>query len=258
MALTNELYGYRRMPKPAITAPAKLLTGEANGFQSAPRHIAMSELEAHLIQIAQEALQQAAADRVLCFTSAPLTSDANGNNAAARSNNNGIGFLEFDLPRAFRCFHKAVEADPHLAPAWNNLGLVYLQIGQINQANEYFQKAILYDETSDTARGNAAMAALEAGDYETANQRLSQAIELDPNNPIHYNSLGILYLTLGFTEEAINCFNQAIQLNPNLPMPYHNRGRAYLQLEDYPRANRDIDQANRIESAATELPCQEL
>ena len=247
MALANDLYNYRRLAKPISDTNRDRPLANAGQFRLPKLPVNLREIEPERIKPA--ALQQAAADRVLYFTTIPVTYAVDADGAAVQLNNRGLEYLDFDLPRAFRCLRDAVKLDPGFALAWNNLGLVYLEIGDLEQAAKYFNKAIVQDETLDIAYGNAGLAHIEAGDYEAAWQHLDHAISLDPQEPIHYNSLGILCLELEYPHQAIQCFDLAIQLNPELPMPYHNRGRAYIQLGDYQQAQKDIDQAYRIDQA---------
>lgn len=247
MALANDLYNYRRLAKPILNTSRDRPLANSGQFQSPQLPVNLRELEPERIKPA--ILQQAAADRVLYFTPIPVPYEVNADHAAIQLNNRGLEYLDFDLPRAFRCLRTAVKLDPGFALARNNLGLVYLEIGDLEQATQYFNQALVLDETLDIAHGNAGLAHLEAGDYAAARQHLDHAISLDPQEPIHYNSLGIFCLELEYPHEAIQCFDLAIQLNPELPMPYHNRGRAHLQLGNYQQAEKDIDTAYRIDQA---------
>ena len=243
MTLANDLYTYRRLPKTILeTAPHRKT--DSGHFDLPQRPPSLPDIDRH--QIEQNVLQQADADRVLYFTT-HHTYKVDADPAAVDINNRGLNYLNYDLARAFRCFRDATKTDPGFALAWNNLGLVYLEIGDLDQANHCWIQAINIDETLDIAYGNAGLTALENGNYAKAWQHLNQAISLDPNEPIYYNSMGILCLELNYPHDAIHWFNLAIELNPNLPMPYHNRGRAYLLLNDYQKADHDIKKAYQLD-----------
>lgn len=252
MALANDLYTYRRLAKPNLKPAGLNLENQdwPTTLPGPPANIQSIEAE----QIKDSVLKQAAADRVLYFNTLTPVYRVDADPAAIRLNNHGVAYLDCDLPKAFRCLRQATRIDPDFGLAWNNLGLVYLEIGELEQAAEYFHRAIHHDEGLDIAHGNAGLASLEAGDYPAAWDLINQAISLDPQEPIHYNSLGILWLELSSPREAIQCFDIAIQLNPELPMPYHNRGRACLQLEDYGQAEKDFATADRIDLNATAPP----
>lgn len=247
MTLANELYTYRRLPKTTFGTNSNRHDAEAVQFPRPKRPTDLAAINRH--QIEHSVLQQAAAERVLYFTATSSVYEVDAHPRAIRLNNYGVKYLDFDLPRAFRCFRDATTLDPSFPLAWNNLGLVYLQIGDLKQATEHFETAIIKGETLDIAWGNAGLAYLEAGDYEAAWQHLDQAINLDTQESIHYNNLGILCLELDFPQEAIQLFDLAIKLDPKLPMLYHNRGRAHIRLGNAKQGDKDIIKAYRMDQA---------
>ena len=87
--------------------------------------------------------------------------------AAARQGLNAdtlsaIGSANLQLGRlgqAERVLRRAVEEDQLFAPAWNNLGVVLIERGQIAEASEAFRRAFAADGgNSDEIRDNLALA----------------------------------------------------------------------------------------------------
>ena len=70
--------------------------------------------------------------------------------------------------------------DPYYADAYNNLGLVLVKQGRIDEA--------------------------------VANHRYS--LHLKPDNPLAYNNLGNVLRDLGQLDEALDCYREALRLNP--------------------------------------------
>ena len=138
------------------------------GITNKPHRLPSAPLDIKRAQAKHNSLQQASADRILGFTTIPFTYDGEANAAAIRLNNHGVEYLELDLPKAFRCLRDATKLDPNFALAHNNLGLAYLEIGELKPTFRRFDKAIILDETLDIAYGNAGLAHIEAGRHEAA------------------------------------------------------------------------------------------
>ena len=109
------------------------------------------------------------------------------NRAAAQQGLNvdtmsAIGSANLNLGRlgqAERWLRRAVEEDPSFPPAWNNLGVILMEKGQIGEASEVFRRAFAADSgNSDEIRDNLrlALAKLENpsnnGDQENQNFNL--------------------------------------------------------------------------------------
>ena len=89
------------------------------------------------------------------------------NRAAAQQGLNvdtmsAIGSANLNLGRlgqAERWLRRAVEEDPTFPPAWNNLGVILMERGQISEASEVFRRAFAADNgNSDQIRDNLRLA----------------------------------------------------------------------------------------------------
>lgn len=89
------------------------------------------------------------------------------NRAAAQQGLNvdtmsAIGSANLNLGRlnqAERWLRRATEEDPTFPPAWNNLGVVLMEKGQIGEASEVFRRAYAADNgNSDQIRDNLRLA----------------------------------------------------------------------------------------------------
>jgi Flp pilus assembly protein TadD len=73
-----------------------------------------------------------------------------------------IGSANLELGRlgqAERWLRRAVEEDPTFPPAWNNLGVILMERGQIGEASEVFRRAFAADNgNSDQIRDNLRLA----------------------------------------------------------------------------------------------------
>lgn len=89
------------------------------------------------------------------------------NRAAAQQGLNvdtmsAIGSANLSLGRlgqAERWMRRAVEEDPTFPPAWNNLGVILMEKGQVAEASEVFRRAYAADNgNSDEIRDNLRLA----------------------------------------------------------------------------------------------------
>jgi Flp pilus assembly protein TadD len=89
------------------------------------------------------------------------------NRAAAQQGLNvdtlsAIGSVNLNLGRlgqAERWMRRAVDQDPTFPPAWNNLGVILMERGQISEASEVFRRAYAADSgNSDEIRDNLRLA----------------------------------------------------------------------------------------------------
>ena len=83
---------------------------------------------------------------------------------------------------------KAITLNPNFTEAYDNLGIILLELGKIKETIAIFNKAI----------------------------------SLNPKYTKAYNSLGAAYLALGNIKDAVASFNKAIAVNPNYLEAWNN------------------------------------
>jgi tetratricopeptide (TPR) repeat protein len=103
------------------------------------------------------------------------------NGPQVASSLNAKGIISKDESQKKRFFQEAIGADRFYGPAYNNLGLVYLEEGN------YFQAAKTFDES----------------------------IKLMPNDPSPRLHLGMVYEEAGQLAPALEQFNHALELAPD-------------------------------------------
>jgi tetratricopeptide (TPR) repeat protein len=154
--------------------------------------------------------------------------------------------------------------------AYNNLGLVYLDQGQLEMAQFVYQKALTSIDGADRnalihanlgrvylgqkktasakveleraisldpelvpARMAIAQLHLTNRDYQAAAEALEKAKTIEPKNAAIVNNLAIAYRGLGKYEEAQAAYKQALVLDPSNPEPHLNLA---VLLADYLKA----------------------
>ncbi len=109
---------------------------------------------------------------------------------------------------------KALEEDPELAIAQNNLGLVYFERNQCNKATGRFNLAIKYDPTYPKPINNLGAVYYEAQDYSTAIDYFKKSLEIDPNYARAYLNIGREYYLMGDFQKSLLALQKDLTLDP--------------------------------------------
>jgi TolB-like protein/predicted TPR repeat methyltransferase len=146
---------------------------------------------------------------------------------------------------------QVLEIDPGFAPAWTELGEVYvlqaaeLLLRPVDEGNELARDAIQQALTIDPQHGRAYAVLAEVEmyydwDFVMASQHLQQALKLNPGDAKILLDAAQLEKKLGRVDEAIDLYRQSIALDPISPTGHYRLGRVYYR-------------AHRLEEAADSL-----
>ena len=249
MTTIRDDYNYRRIAKSPRAADGSKPRAQIFVSHAGPDADTAQMVRKSLDSAQRESilLRTARAERALYIERFERTYETQADAIAVRRNNLGMKYLEHDLPKAFRNFMDAVAQDETFPLAHNNLGLVFLEIGDLSKAVEHFNKAIELDNELDVAYGNRGLAYLEQGDFERAYEDFGKALELDQYDPMHYNNAGVLFLDLEVPAKARGYFDTAIELDPQNALAYRNRGLACREMDDHQQAWADFMKATALE-----------
>lgn len=84
------------------------------------------------------------------------------------------------LQAAYDQYRKAVQINPDLAVAWNNLGVVSAALGKYGEGESAYLRAIRVKDDYALARYNLGVLYDNQGKYDPAIEQYQKAIELDP------------------------------------------------------------------------------
>jgi tetratricopeptide (TPR) repeat protein len=142
-----------------------------------------------------------------------------------------------DQAQAIELYKKAIEIDPKLVAAYNNLGVAYSEQGRYPEAIELYQKALSIDGGFSEARKNLGYAQAHTSlgityfklkRYDKALAEYSKAVSLDPDfADAHYN-LGVFYQRESDLDRAISHYRRAIELDPSNARACNNLGVALM------------------------------
>jgi tetratricopeptide (TPR) repeat protein len=127
-------------------------------------------------------------------------------------------------------FKQAVQADPHSASAFFQLGLTELQLGNLEAARHDFSesRAACRGACTSPLIGSATAYKLE-GRYDDAAHLLHQAIDQDPYDAANYLYLGDVQIRANSYEAASKSFATAIRLDPQSSLAYYMYAYAILK-----------------------------
>lgn len=114
-----------------------------------------------------------------------------------------------DLVTAERLLRQVTQSQPELAGPWVNLGQVYLQLGNDEEAGIAFRRAIAANPENCAAYNQLGVLARQMGDFEAAESHYKNCLAANPDWADVYLNLGILYeLYLGRLPEALSAYRQ--------------------------------------------------
>ena len=137
---------------------------------------------------------------------------------------NNLGLIYFQMrqdDQAITCFQKQIEVNPYDEYAYNNLGRVYWNDRKYEDAVKAFSKQIENNPLDKFAHSNLGAMFSEWHKYDLAVPELEKAASLSPESGELQVSLGDAYLNLGQDDKALTAFDHAVELSPS-PLVWNN------------------------------------
>ena len=130
-------------------------------------------------------------------------------------------------------YKEIIQNNPTNAAAYNNLGLLLLKKGLVDEAIVYYTKAIEINPQLPGALKNMANALVIKKKYKEAEGYYKKAISLNPGNPVLYNNLGSLYAYQAQIKKAVKYYEKAVALNPDYYEAVKNLAKAKRDLNKF-------------------------
>lgn len=118
----------------------------------------------------------------------------------------------------------AIKQNPMLAEAYSNLGNVFKERGQLQEALENYRHAVRLKPDFIDGYINLAAALVTASDMEQAVQAYVSALQYNPDLYCVRSDLGNLLKALGRLDEAKACYLKAIETRPDFAVAWSNLG----------------------------------
>ena len=168
---------------------------------------------------------------------------------------------------ALYCFDKAIALNPDNSRLYNDRGLSYLALEDIDKAISDFSKAIELDTDFEEAYYNRGVAYFGQGDYydrepfKNATSDFTKAIELNPDNLEAYYNRGLAYGQFlhyygkPFDSEVIDKYHKALadfdsvlELDPTYALAHAGKGNVYYRYGDFDNATAEFNKALESEN----------
>ncbi len=169
-----------------------------------------------------------------------------------------LGVVEMKNGRPDKALHNwlhAVELRKLRNPqAFNNIGEIYFQRGEIRKALEYFKEAARQDPQLHYAWRNMGDAFYELGEDAAAEESYHRALALVPDEPELYNNLGLVLERRKNFPGAEKAYQKAMELDPDFAPAHAHLAELYVQTERLPEALRRYAQWQVLEPDNPEIP----
>src|ERR1700722_16295362 len=117
---------------------------------------------------------------------------------------------------------RAVALAPHLAAAWNNLGIVLQEMLKLDESRLCIERALALEPNNAETLNNLANTFKRLGLAAEAEKRWNAALALKPHYAEAYSNLSNLLNDQGEYDRAESMARHAIELNPRLADAYVN------------------------------------
>lgn len=149
-------------------------------------------------------------------------------------------------------FEHAMKVTDRNYLAYNNLGLVMIQQGKINEAIDHFRHSLLIKPDYIEAINNLAFVYSRLGLTAEAMAASKRAIEIKPQYGGAYCNLARAYNDLNQPSNAIYACKKALSINPDFAEAYCNLGVAYGKLNKSVEATESFGKAIKLKPGFTE------
>lgn len=132
-----------------------------------------------------------------------------------------------------------------------NMGVFYLNEGNIDEAIKYLRLSLSLKPDYDLALCSMGVAHSMKGDLEQAAKYYQACLRVNPSLTEAHNFLGTVYQEMGFIDGAEREFRLATsdKKYKSRELPYYNLARLYITKEKYEEALRYIDESLKINIA---------
>lgn len=156
---------------------------------------------------------------------------------AARVNTQlGLGYMQAgQMERAWDRLNSAIEADPNYATAHNGIALVYDRLNEPVKAEEHFKRAIELNPTDSAAQTNYGVFLCEHGRIDEGEKHFIRAVE----NPLYgkpaiaYTNAGMCKLRSHDAAAAETYFRSALRADPRFAPALVNMSEVSFNRGEY-------------------------
>lgn len=128
------------------------------------------------------------------------------------------------IKNAIKEFNAALKFDPKHYPAYNALGVIALNTGNMPKAREFFAKALDIEPDYATAIDNSGTVDYLSGDYDEAQKKFEKALKLNPNSSTAYFHIAQVFDKKSMYSKSLDALDNSLRLKQNSSVAYNLRG----------------------------------
>ncbi len=134
---------------------------------------------------------------------------------------------EGKLEEAIDAWLKEIELSPKRARPYNNIGIAYRRLRNLDSAKAFHEKAIVTDPAFGHSYYSLGLVYYDWKEDETAKKLFLEAIKRDYFSADVYYSLGQAHRNLGEYEEALTAYEKTVKLYYSYPCAHYRLGECY-------------------------------
>lgn len=152
-----------------------------------------------------------------------------------------------DTGGAIRNYEALIQIAPHLAPAYNNLGMLYLNVHDYQKAAETLKKGLAINPRMPSASALLGIALYESGNYNGSRTALESALKANPADENAQLFLAKDLISLKDMDAAAARLHLLAQREPRNQEVWYLLGEVYMQLSEQALAKMNaIDPASPL------------
>ena len=164
----------------------------------------------------------------------------------------GLGALRSGNFRvAVTLLERVVAAEPQHKGAWNNLGLAYLGLRELDKAADAFTRQIAVNPYDEYAHNNLGRTFWMQQKYEEAIAAFRKQLAVNPLDRWAHANLGLLYRERRMYPQAVESLETAISITPGNAALHVGLGQSYLNLGQQEKALAAFDKAVELAPSPT-------
>lgn len=163
-------------------------------------------------------------------------------------NDLGLIYLEScDFEKARDHFEYVLTKDPDYSFAFDNLGVIYRKTREYEKAEEMLKKSLSMNLQAWTYN-ELALVYTEMGRYKESVENSKKALTVDSNYAFAYDNLGAVYRKLGFYDKAEKALLSSVELKPDDSWTYNQLGLLYYEKAKYISARSNFVKSSELDN----------
>lgn len=172
----------------------------------------------------------------------------NGSRDGIYYENLGLVYIQLqNIKEAEIAFQKAIELNPEIPDSYNRLGVLYFQQERSAEAVIKYREAINLDPSNPVYYANLGLAFVRLEDFDQAETAFVKALALDPLNPEYLNYTGVFFIdNRNDYKRSLEFFEKAISVDPGQAVYFKNAALAYELMGDLEKAGAAYAKAEEL------------